>query len=1058
MGVRRLEDDFLEHLRVEFGDAGSRAVEFLGTVPELLDGELPLGGRVGEMAAYCCREALISIVNVGETGEQAFLSDFADAVVSAAHGLDVAPWTQQTASGVAFSELLERISELERFRREGVRTNEARLISAVIRRAGVEPLRSGAGPVVEFQQLLRDLNDGLHSECSRDDAQQLWLRCCALLVRLFRPPSDRHAELERLAAVDEPTSDDLEIVLNMVATTTHLQHFFRDVRSPRWLHLFLGTDLFEQGVSDLWWTAGAAADRFTKDGHSEGIDWLSELARRYGSDVDSARCIANIARRIGRPAVEILLQVARRHLTDWPIVLDAASAVRSLDADDDSVRRLCDVLFSESCRIPHGVPDRLADHLAEGITEDNSRDRIELMVFKLRRVPLNDRLFRWLSRYPAGSLSDPRTLDPPMQDRRSSILAACLVKMLSAAWAWMPLSDLLTLLDDIPQPLRCRLRSWLMACAPAVTSSQLAHELEVSMSSRRPCGDDPRLVDRTTQMIGNDAISHMCSRAFGEPPTTAAIETAVAASDVPPEWIRVANWTQMLPTEVVGAWASPGAALADRFGLRSPQALSRLEPTRAQPSESPYSVEELGSMAPIEAARLLAEWPSDARQSHIVAFDLGRTLEIVVKQDPASWFQSPEAVIEALRHIPYIVSYLGAAKDLVGEHPLPVSELIDQIWQRCVEPSDSVPQGASTPGLPGSWRDLRVAGVELIRALVKGEVDLGDSAARAWDIVDAAARDLTAESGFSEDTDSGTRALNRPCTRAFETAIIMSAATDGASGRVRPAMVDLLSWAIRLKGNDGTEYRAVLAQILPWLRNTVSTWFAANHSVLLGPDAPLDLAQETVDAALQWGPPDRWLFENCAEMIRNAVLRGAEDAISQFLIAAIWECDGYRISQVVQFLAENPDVAADAASRLGYLVSHDDVDPKHMRTAADLWEAFLDSPASGKAAGFGSMSQAETLDFERWASLTVQTLKATGGRIDDALGVADRAMTQPVTELNLELLDEMIRGRLESWDLRHIADNITGFLEDAQDLNGTPPYQSLETALLERDMITDRGN
>lgn len=1054
MGVQRLDDDFLEHLRVEFGNSGCRAVEFLETVPELLDEDPPLRGRAGEMAAYCCREALISIVNVGEIGEPVFLSDFADAVVSAAHSLDAAPWTQETASGAAFSELLECISELERFRQEGVRSNEARLISAVIRRAGVEPLRSGAGPVVEFQQLLRDLNDGLHSECSLDDARQLWVRCCELLLRLFRPPSDRHAELDRLAVVDEPTSDDLATVLNLVATTTHLQHFFRDVRSPRWLHLFLGTDLFEQGVSDLWWTAGATADRFTKDGHSEGIDWLSELARRYGSDVDSARCIANIARRIGRPAVEILLQVTRRHLTHWPIVLDAASAARSLDAADDTVRRFCDVLFSESCRIPHGVPGHLADHLAEGITEDNSRDRIELLVFKLRKVPLDDRLFRWLSRYPAGSLSDPRTLDPPMQDKRSSILATCLVKMLSAAWAWMPLSDLLTLLDDIPKPLRCRLRSWLMASAPEVTSSQLAYELEVSMSSRRPCGDDPGLFDRAIQIIGNDEMRHMCSRTFGEPPTTAAIETAVAASDVPPEWIRVAKWTQLLPAEVAGAWAPPGAALADRFGLRAPQTLPRLEATRPRPSESHYSVEELESMAPIEAARLLASWPSDEHQSHIDAFVLGRTMETVVKRDPASWFQSPSAVIEALRHIPFIVNYLGAARDLVGEHPLPASELIDTAWQQCVSSNDSTPQEAPPLALPGSWLDLRGAGVELIRAFVQVGVDLGDSTNRAWDLIEAAAMDLTAESGLSEETDPGRRAFDRPCTRAFGTAIIMSTAATGVDGPIRPAMIDLLSWAVRLEGNDGTEYRAVLAEHLPWLRDTVSDWFAENQSVLLGSDAPLGLAQDTVDAALQWGPIDRWLFENCAEMICNAVLRGVEGSIDQFLIAAIWDCNGYSVNQVVRFLSENPDVAADAASRMGHLLSDDRIDPRHMRTAADLWEAFLGSPASDKAAGFGSMSQAATLDFERWASLTIQTLKATGGRIDNAFGVADRAMTKPVTELKLELLDEMTRGRLDAWDLRHIADNIAGFLEGAQDLVESPQYQSLETALMERDMIT----
>ena len=1055
MSVLRLEDDFLEHLRVEFGDAGRRAVDFLETVPELIHGEPRLRGRVGEMVAYCCREALTSIVKVGEAGERGLLSEFAEAVVSAAHRLDADPWTQEVASRDAFDDLLDRIGELEQFQREGVRTNEARLISAMIRRAGVEPLRSGTGPVVEFQQLFKELNDGLHSDCSIGQARELWSRCCALLKRLFQPPAGRHAELERLAVIGEPTTDDLDEVLSLAATTTHLQHFFGAVRSPRWLHLVLSTDLFEGGVSDLWWAAGAAAERLVGAGQTEAVEWLAEIENRYGSDVECARCIANVARRIGQPVVGILLRVVRRHQTDWPIVQDAAFAATGLDATDDMVRRLCDVLFNELCWGPFGMPDRVAEHFANGVTDENCRDRLELLVFKLSKVPSDDRLLQRLNTLNAGSLSDPQTLDRPRRDNRSSVLASCLVGMLRSAWDSMPVDDLLALLDDVPEELGCRVRTWLLACAPEVTSSHLASDLLESMSSRWPNGDDPRFVGRAAQSIEHDQLADICHRAFGQPPPTAEIDTALEASDVPSEWLRIASWIQLLPAELDGPWASPGAMLAARFSLRTPEALSRLEPMQARSPKSPYSAEQLASMPPVEAARVLAEWRSDERHSHIDAFAYGRTLESVVKQDPIGWLQSPAAVIEALQHPSFIVNYVSAAKELAGDHRLPAGEFIDLIWQRCIEPHESDPPGESPLGLADDWRDLRDAGIELIRRLVKGGDDLGDSATRAWYMVDTAARDLSVESGFSEDMDSCTRALNRPCTRAFETAIIMSAAAVGSDGQVRPEMIDLLSWAIRLEGNDGTEYRAVLARLLPWLRNTVSDWFTENLSVLLGSDAPSGLAQSTVDAALQWGQPDYWLFENYPKMTRDAVARGVEEAIDQYLIAAIWECDGYRISQVVEFLAEDSEISAKAASRLGYLISHDDVDSAHLTVAANLWKALLSSSAKESTAGFGGMSQVQKMDFERWASLTVDTLRVTGGRIDDAIGVADRAMSLPVTDAKMELLDEMIRGRLDAWDLRHIADNIPSFLEGAQHLRAAPQYQSLETALLERDMIQD---
>ena len=64
-------------------------------------------------------------------------------------------------------------------------------------------------------------------------------------------------------------------------------------------------------------------------------------------------------------------------------------------------------------------------------------------------------------------------------------------------------------------------------------------------------------------------------------------------------------------------------------------------------------------------------------------------------------------------------------------------------------------------------------------------------------------------------------------------------------------------------------------------------------------------------------------------------------------------------------------------------------------------------------------------------------------------------MSQPPTTTTLEILNQLIRGQLEPWDLRYIADHIANYLRTATDLAATDEYQRLRTTLIGRGMIDD---
>lgn len=83
MELSRAQPELLDHLVVEFGEHGHRAVEFVLTAQRLLEGGLDAAPRAAAMIAYCLREAMKAIPASQDAGDGGSWKHLSREVVSA---------------------------------------------------------------------------------------------------------------------------------------------------------------------------------------------------------------------------------------------------------------------------------------------------------------------------------------------------------------------------------------------------------------------------------------------------------------------------------------------------------------------------------------------------------------------------------------------------------------------------------------------------------------------------------------------------------------------------------------------------------------------------------------------------------------------------------------------------------------------------------------------------------------------------------------------------------------------------------------------------------------
>src|SRR5215218_4724131 len=103
----------------------------------------------------------------------------------------------------------------------------------------------------------------------------------------------------------------------------------------------------------------------------------------------------------------------------------------------------------------------------------------------------------------------------------------------------------------------------------------------------------------------------------------------------------------------------------------------------------------------------------------------------------------------------------------------------------------------------------------------------------------------------------------------------------------------LLDEALGLNGWDGAEHRAIITPRLGFLLHVAPEWVESREAKLFGNEAPDGLGQTTVELALKWGRPNRWLLERHRRAVRRAVRRKSKNALDHALVAMLREVPGY---------------------------------------------------------------------------------------------------------------------------------------------------------------------
>lgn len=687
--------------------------------------------------------------------------------------------------------------------------------------------------------------------------------------------------------------------------------------------------------------------------------------------------------------------------------------------------------------------------LCDGMTPNNAEARVDLVVRKLARSA--QARYPWYLATPSGFVED---LTDETDQGTSALLKGVVAVVRRAGEIGVPTDRVLALLEPIPRGLRCRLRAWALHEATDASPDALVTEIEHAIRGRDPTGDDVRLIQRITNQLPPERYLESWRHAMGLPPATEAVGQALAAREVPQQWQRARLWRPLLPDAVGEAWDTTVSLMSPV--LHVPTREQYLEP--AEPpfgwARSPIARAELERLDVRDAARKISSWRPTGDHL-IIARELARTLEELVASGPRAWASRPLETLALLRHATYVNHYFeGLAKtaeDLSGLGP----PLVEAVVFARTHPWEPVQLGDDDFNYDPTWAPTDEAGVSLIGRLAERDVDLGGRHDDAWRVVLAAARDRSSGSHItSSREDPLETAINRPCTKALEAMLHLLATEFRRDGTVRDEALDLLDEALGLEGWDGAEHRAVIAPRLPFLRHVAPEWVESREARLFGSDAPEDLGQKTVELALKWGRPDRWLLERHRPAVLRAVRAGSKHALDHALVAMLLEVPGYSIERTWRALADIGALVLSAAGeRLARLLMNDPAQD-HLDRGALFWKQTLQHPSLSSDAfrGYGWWAEVEALDQERWERMTLVTCQRAEGSLDWCVKVAERCAREPITSTGLGILTKLLRGRHEPWDRSRVAEVALGALKAS---SGDPAPSEVRDRL--RAALTDLG-
>lgn len=1032
------EDPLWAHLITDFGEFGQRSVDFLRTAAALLASGFS-APRCAEAVCYCVREALKELPKAAGIVPRPLWRQASREVVEARRRYQIA--AQGPDATAALADLLQSIDDLESAHHEEP-IHQQRLVAMMARRAGTKP---AIEPVEEYQRLISTADKLAHGSATADEARAVYEAAGLVVRQLFLPPEARLPELAELAAAEAPTGSDAARLLALVATPQHLDYFYGRAVSIDWLRLLDDSPLVVPPNGNEPWSVRWLVERLKDAAPEQLADWLRTALERWGGQPGAAFAIANAALTLGSHGFEVVLSALRRHL--GPVAYLALRLVDDVDPADQVVLEVADCLLGAAVDIDMYARGILGTALREGVTSENWARRVEVAVYKLLAATRDRDSSFGAVRDRGGSIAD---IDDTYEDELSSVLLDVVIGVLGAAQsAGAPVDALLDAVERLPDEIRTRLRAWLLGRYPDVAVELLVEEVAVAIATREPTGDDVPLIDRVVA-AAPEGFADRWKNAIGPPPTVEAVGAGLARHDLNESWYRARWWTALLPEAVTNSWAKVNAVLAGAYGVATRDAFTERRQAEAGIGHSPVSEEELSKLGVLEAARWVAAWRPDPAEWLVGSRELARVLEAVVKKNAGEWTADPLVTVSTLREPIYVAHYFRGLATTEGRMGANVADLVEVVAFTRTHPWTATPLGNDRYDYDPTWEAADNEAVALLQRLAAQDEGFGGRTEQAWRLVLDSAVQTDEPSSYDEPM---TGALNRGRTRALEAVFSLMGWEHRTIGSVRPEALDVIDAALRLEGMDGAQHRAVIVPRLPFLLAIAPTWVTERRSVFFGDAAPPGLASGSIDLFVKWGHPNRWLFENERESLREAVGRDGRKASAFWLIAMLWGVEGYSVSETVDLFAGLGDARlSGAAEALGRLLRGKEVEPAHVTVAVAFADELLARNSPGSVAGLGWFAEVKALDDDRWLRITIEAARVGAGRLMWGRRVAERAATTRSVG-GLRILNSLVTGLQDEWDRATVHRSALGALREAPDLKETEEYRKLRSTLLERGVF-----
>lgn len=1058
--VRTLGPGIADHLVIEFGDRGQRAIDFLETAWTLLqhsDSSVP---RLGETIAYTLREALIGILQSQDQGEDESWSAISRDVVNAKQRYDQVKGLPGGGEDHVLRDLVACIDELEAFHNGHESVHHRKLIAILLDRTGISPVTSQRDLVGDYQGLLNRSNAALHNDTSLSEAHALWTDCVGLLRTMFLAPDVRNSEMTALAQEEYPTAKSMETLSAIVATPVHLNQFLAQVVTPKWLELATRAFYDSSQIDSRWLQPILNAAVRLAESHPDEIEcFLRSLYDDSSKDPNHWRLICLSAGKVGRGALGLVLQVLKDHQTDPTIVHFAIGAAMETDPSDEVFQGFADHLLNRSCwqRLrPHSRD--FIDRLVAGVDSAESAERhIKLLCYKIKTGSDDQTVLRDFERYRPQSIAE---LGEYEAESLLYVLINSLARVLSHAKNWMETTSLLTSIGDIDLPIRHRMRAWLLSLADDVNLTTAVDELAWAIGHQNPNADTLKLLDRIVGQCEPSQYFKLFQDALGESPTIPEVSAILTAGSWPVEWWRTRNWSVLLPSGITMHWTDTLAILEAARGAPPSRAYFETPSTGgALEFRSPIASEDLMGRSALEAAAAVGAWrPDPAEWPHADPRLLGMELEEVVKQNPAEWVAFPLKIATTLRHPIYIRFYLRGLSQCSMGNDTPLDELLDLIGLLRGRPWHFAIPGSHDADSDDAWREVDREGVDLMKSLAATDLGFGTRSEEVWQILVAEVRDRSEPSGLSGSSeDPLDAAINRPFTRALEAIFSVMGYEFRQHQNTRADALEILKETLNVDGVDGLHARSIIGPRINFLLHIAPDWVYDNRNLIFGDDAPDDLGQGTVEITLRRGQPCQWLFENFRDEIKAAVTKGDERLLQKLMLAMLWEWSGYTPVAVVGYFRGMPELLSASGNALGVVMRGVNDEPLIARTA-EYWQTAIDTRVPDGLLGFGRLALVEGLEASLWAEKTLATLELTGGRIELASTVAERCTYLAPSPTTLAIVNRLVRGSTGPGDVYLVARSANQLLDGATELNETDDYERLETALTERGSRSPRSD